>query len=169
MRLNFWKSKVVEVSGRTVKVSSAVAKWDVFIPPMLDGVLKLPVPEVDDSVLIFVADEHNQVLYYLPVDYAYSNLTDTATEYQIENTQGNVHIDGDEILLGNSAANYVALSNLVKTQLDNIQTAISSLVSTFNAHVHTSAAPGSPTSPPVTPSTATYTAAEVAAAKVKAE
>ena len=48
------------------------------------------------------------------------------------------------ILVGATATNYVALANLV----DAI---ISTVVSQFNSHTHTSAAPGSPTTPPVVP------------------
>lgn len=166
--LTYWKAKVVEVNGNQIKAESPVAKWDTLISPMLDGILKLPVPQVDDSVFIFAADEFNQVLRYIQTDYVNSNISSESTDVSIENTQGNVHIDGTEILLGASASDYVALAASVKAQLDSIQTAITTLVTNFNAHTHTGNL-GSPTTPPLVPSTASYTAAEVAAAKVKAE
>lgn len=73
---------------------------------------------------------------------------------------GRAALTAPEVRLGSDAASaYVALANLVDAR-------IAAVVATFNAHVHTSAAPGSPTSSPVTPLAAQ---ASVAAGKVKAE
>jgi hypothetical protein len=64
-----------------------------------------------------------------------------------------------EIKLGGSATNYVALANLVLTELQDIK-------AWADAHTHTCAAPASPSSSPVVPMPAP---SSVAAAKVKAE
>lgn len=68
-------------------------------------------------------------------------------------------IEGLDIRLGSSAAaDFVALASLVSAQLQAIRAA-------FNQHVHTSAAPSSPTTTPVTPLPAL---GPVAATRVKA-
>jgi len=178
-RLTYYKAIVkasgLGDSGRNITVSSELADWDSEVPPMLDGILKLPVPQVDDTVLVFIADNWNQIEYYLPVDYAFSSLTNSATSLQIENTVGDVEVDAaTTILLGAGASEYVALAEQVKSQLDDIETAISTLVSNFNAHTHVvagvTAGPASVVAAvPSVPSGASYSAADVAATKVKAE
>lgn len=67
--------------------------------------------------------------------------------------------DLTELSLGSGSGGYVALADAVATVVGNI-------VTWANAHVHTSAAPGNPTTPPVTPLTAQPS---TAATKVKAE
>ena len=55
-----------------------------------------------------------------------------------------------------------ALGGMVKvieltTKLNNLENLVNSLISTFNSHTHTSAAPGSPTTPPLVPISQTLT------------
>jgi hypothetical protein len=69
-----------------------------------------------------------------------------------------LHTDGTVRLGDKVATDFVALASLVSTQLGAIKTA-------FDAHVHTSAAPATPTSPPTVPMPAP---GSVAATKVKA-
>lgn len=83
-----------------------------------------------------------------------------------------------ELKLG-TGDQFVALANLVTTQLNDIRTELVSIGSTVSsisvwaaAHVHTSAAPGNPTTPPVTPPAFSYspgwTPGNVGSSKVKA-
>lgn len=87
---------------------------------------------------------------------------------------GSVIVSGATINLGGAATQYVALANLVASELGNVWKAI-------ETHIHTSAAPGSPTTPPTTIAAATVAAGwfalatavtvpgSVAASKTKAE
>ena len=74
-------------------------------------------------------------------------------------------ISGDPLLLGDSTADkFVALENLVKTQLDAIAADLTSL----NMHSHGGIEPGTGTSGP-SPSCSYTSASSVAATKVKAK
>jgi phage baseplate assembly protein V len=74
--------------------------------------------------------------------------------------------DADEVLLGNAPTNFVALANLVETELAEIKTELDNIVTTLGTGT-VAAAPG-----PVvfgTPYVNGYTADPVAAAEVKAK
>lgn len=78
-----------------------------------------------------------------PADALCIAAADGAVRMEIR-ASGVVTIFADEVRLGNDSAVFLALANLVNSNFSALQTA-------FNAHLHTSAAPGNPTTTPVTP------------------
>lgn len=76
------------------------------------------------------------------------------------NSNGTITLKGSTINLSDyNPSDFVALASKVLTELNAI-------VSSHNTHFHTSAAPGNPTTPPVTPMTSP---SSVASSKVKAD
>lgn len=81
----------------------------------------------------------------------------------------------DQVLLGNTPAEFVALENLVKAELDALKSTIDTFIGVYNGHIHvTSATIGvgpalGVIAPTVASGTAHGTVGEVAAAEVKAK
>lgn len=73
---------------------------------------------------------------------------------------GVITVDGSEIKLGSGATDFVALASLIDAYFTALKTSL-------DLHTHTSAAPGSPTTPPILPSPTPP--ATVGATKTKAE
>lgn len=72
------------------------------------------------------------------------------------------------VQVGTGSAQFVALENLVKTELTNIKTMLDGLKTTLNAHTHSGVtAGGGVTGPLVTANASTYTVGEVKATQLK--
>jgi len=90
-----------------------------------------------------------------------------------EGSQVHIRPDGEVHLAENEAADYVALAELVKDEIDALRSTVDSLVTAYNAHIHVTTATvglGPPGVISATTSTASAPAAvgDVAAEKVKA-
>lgn len=81
------------------------------------------------------------------------------------------HFRSDVICIGDeSGAQFIALADKVKTELDNIQSTLDTLVGIYNAHTHTWSGFGSgTTATPVAQQTNDYAAQAVAASQAKAK
>jgi hypothetical protein len=145
--------------GITIK-SEVICITEIIVYPILDGLLKLPAPQVNDIVLILQVDSSNLIRFYIPIRQDFSNLVQNATNIQIESA-GKIEMDGIEIDLGVNAMQFVVLATLMAV--------------IFNAHVHaysgtavvagvTGTSAGSTAVP-----TVQITASQIAATKVKAE
>ena len=130
--------------------------------------LRFPVTVGDEVLLIFtdrsIDQWKSQGGEVDPIDLRRHNLTDAIAIPGLHNlTQNKLQaidvISDGTVKLGSGAAQFVALANIVNS-------AFSSLVTTFNAHVHTGVTTGAGTSAvPATPMTGF---SDVSATKVKA-
>jgi hypothetical protein len=74
-----------------------------------------------------------------------------------------------ELKAGSDALEKTLLGETTKTELNKLKDDLADLISKYNAHTHTSAAPGVPTAPPaVSASSVTASFSSVLSAKVKA-
>lgn len=91
---------------------------------------------------------------------------DTAAHFRPD---GEIHLGSDE------ATDYIALADLVKTEISALRDTVNSLVTAYNAHIHitTATVGASPTPGIISPTTSTATppaaVGDVAATKVKAD
>lgn len=135
-----------------------VPKSSGIVYPALDGLLKTPVPEVDDMVIVLCSDDWNLGRYYIPILKQFSSISSSKTATQIEAAQIDLAADTINVGLGGESA--VLGDTLVST--------LNSFVSSvFNSHTHTSGAPGAPTSPPIVPATTDFSSAKSTVVKIK--
>lgn len=80
VNMKIWQAVVTESSDRDIKIStSSMKNLDVWIKPLIDGVLKLPPPANDEYVwVIQPTDFIDENMRYLPVNLSFTN-DDSAT------------------------------------------------------------------------------------------
>lgn len=136
--LPVYVARVVKTSGRNIEVQT---EWmennKVLVAPLLDSLIKLPVPAVDDYVVVFQADSTNLIRFYIPIRQTQPNLTENASNTEVD-SGGDTIIDGSTIYLGDSATEPGVLGNVLKTQLENLITQIALIT------VSTAVGPSSP-------------------------
>lgn len=136
-------------SGRAILVKNRLNSTSKrLVHPLLEGLFKMPPPEVDDLVAVFTIDAENAHRYYMPIRAEFSDLSDDSTKAQLESA-GEVEIkagprlylDGDTIELGSSS-----LEAAVKG--DTIIDHIGQILDGLSAETHTGNI-GLPTGPPL--------------------
>ena len=143
--LPFYVAKVTETglgeSGREIKcVSDFMPSEAGQVPPLFDGLLKVPPPVVGEFVLIFQADSTNLNRWYHPIRTEFKTLTNTSDNIQIE-SEGDVDIEGASIKLGASASEAAVLGDQLKNWLNDLVSQIVSITVLGNL--------GAPTGPPI--------------------
>lgn len=124
MYLPIYVAEVTETglgdTGRSVKASNE------FLPdtageisPALDGLLKMPPPEVGEKVLVLQVDSSNLYRYYIPIRSSFSELSDNSEAAQIESA-GPLELDGSAIKIGSGASEPAVLGDTLKSKLEDI-------------------------------------------------
>jgi hypothetical protein len=154
---------VYEVSNRDVKIQSeAIPKSNNLVNPLLDGLIKGPVPDVGDQVLVIDLDSSHSVRFYLPIRKDFSNSSDKVLGYN------DLELDGNLVVAGVDNLDWVAMNKKVITELQNLQTQITAIAQDLLTHQHTTAV-GSTTGE-IVPNTISYSAPnDVASTKLKTE
>lgn len=137
MKTATYKATVKSVSDRNITVTAShLEQCDLLVKPLFDGAIKTAVPSVGD--LVWIIDPFSTGTYrrYIPVDLDFTNLSDSPDDTQIEAPNGDVWVSGDIIYLGASASEWVAMANLVNTELDRIKTDFETLKTLLVTHTH---------------------------------
>ena len=141
-RIEFKNIRGTVVSVDRENLTCVVQPLDEDSPPILDVDLAMglegviPIPTVDSLVVVSL---ENDVTGFLA---CYSGLD------ELRLIADKVTFSGDE----NSTSTWVVIEKLV-TRLNNVENAFNALLAHYKTHIHTSAAPGSPTTPVTVPLT----------------
>lgn len=159
----------LQIKGSTVPATTGLLVWcERSIDKWLSGDGREVDPEFDHQ------DGLADAVFYPGLNPFGAPLSDVPTDAMTMGIDGGlqIKIDGDYIIAGEKNAaqtQLVALANLVKQQLDSIQSELDAFVTAYGIHTHGVAIIGSTGVPNAGTHTNTYSAGEVAAKNLKAE
>ena len=125
--------------GRSIKAANEIMPGVGEIPPLLDGLAKLPPPNTDDFVLIFTADAGNLYRWYMPIRQPLPSISQDGENVQIE-SEGKIQLQaGDLIEIGQESLEAAVKGDTLKQQMTDILNEI-----VIHNHIGNLGAPGGP-------------------------
>jgi hypothetical protein len=126
-------------TGRAIRVANEIISARAgLVYPLLDGMLKLPPPEVDEVVTVFTLDKSNLYRFYLPIRTALAN-------------------DDSGVIQVGDASEFTVLGETLLDLLGQLCDALA--IETHTGNI------GLPTSPPLNAATYSSLKTQIAAAK----